>query len=119
MVLAADKEEVAGAEAPSASASMPTDLLDGGTTAAEPSWWQQALDFWRDQFRSRGPVVEQPGGPWYERVWRWLGAMFGPVDGEEDGGTWLWIVLGILLVAVAAMIVFWATLLRSGDFVLY
>jgi hypothetical protein len=45
--------------------------------------------------------------------------MFGSVAGEEDGGIWLWIVLGILLVAVAAMIVFWATLLRSGDLVFY
>jgi len=119
VVVAPDKEDAAPEQAPPAPDSTPSDLVEGGLPAAEPSWWQQALDFWRDQFRPRGSVLEQPTGPWYERVWRWLGAMFGSLSEDEDGGIWLWIVLGILLVAVAAMILFWATMLRSGDLVFY
>lgn len=117
--VASDLDEVTEDEAPPTSSLVPADLVEGHSTVAEPSWWQQTLDFWRDQFRPRDPVPEQPGGSWYEQVWRWLRTMFGSKSGGEGSGIWLWILLGLLLVAVAAMAVFWATLLRSGDFVFH
>jgi hypothetical protein len=89
----------------------------GGPAVAEPSWWQQLTDFWRDQFRPRGPAPERPAAPWYEQFGRWLRSLFGFTPGQENSDHWLWIVLGILMVGIAAMVVFWATLLRSGNLV--
>lgn len=82
---------------------------------SRPGWWQQALEFGRDMFRPRGPVPDQPAAPWYQQVGRWMRAQFAPEAGEENRDYWLWIVLGLLLVGIAALAVFWATLLRSGD----
>ena len=97
----------------------PARLADSAPAPAGPSWWQETVEWVRDQFRPRGPVVAGPGGPWHERFQRWLHLMFGSVVGDEGGAVWLWIVLGLLIVGIAALAVFWAALLRSGGLVFH
>jgi hypothetical protein len=81
-----------------------------------PSWREQVVEFWQDLFRSRGPAIEQPPTPWWERARRQLRLLFGGGSSEQVE-IWLWIVLGALLVGIAAMFFLWSNLLRSGDLV--
>lgn len=87
------------------------------TAPAGPSWWQSTVDFWKEQFRPRGPVIEQPALPWWTRVWKVIRSMLGLDPASRKVETWLWVVLGALLVGLFALFYIWAMFLRSGDVV--
>lgn len=83
-------------------------------TAAEeagpgrPPFLQRVRAFWQEQF---GPFMERAPTSPRPRVSRGLG--------ERAGSqTWLWVLLGLLLLGLVGMAFFWMTLISSGGIVL-
>jgi hypothetical protein len=62
-------------------------------------------------------VIEGSALPWWERGWRTISALLGLHPASQSMQTWLWVVLGAVLVGLVALFFLWAMLLRSGEVV--
>ncbi len=93
----------------------PAAPVEAGPGAGPPSRWRQFIGFWRDQFRPRGPVLDQPRRTWGQRVAETVRGLLGLGQDSSAVDAWLIILVGLLLVGLVGLLIFLAQLLGSGD----
>lgn len=75
------------------------------TSPGRPPFFRRVRTFWQEQF---GPLLKRGPGPSPRVTSGSLG------KGADTLPIWLWVLLGLLLLGLAGMALFWTTLLSSG-----